>query len=228
MNKRIELLCAHSIIVCCVLLALGIFGIAGWLPPVRADMDAAALASMFEQDRMRIRIGMTVMGASAIFYWFFAAAVSTQLQRIEGEFHPLSRIQMISAAGTALAIMFLTFLGLAMAYRPGIEPTTLQLANDFFWFVFVGLWMPGVSQNLAIGVGILCDKRPEAERLYPRWVAFVNFWVAFLFIPGGYIAFFHSGPFSWHGIFGLWPVGFGFFLWAVVMWWHTVQAIKRA
>lgn len=86
--------------VCSVLPGLGIFGIAGWLPPVRADMDALSLAGMFQRDRLRIQLGMTVMGSSAMFYWFFAAAVSTQLQRIEGEFHPLTRIQMIAASGT--------------------------------------------------------------------------------------------------------------------------------
>jgi hypothetical protein len=227
-NKRIERLCAHSILVCAVLLATGIFGIAGWLPPVRADMNAQSLVELFQRDRLRIQLGMTVMGSSAMFYWFFAAAVSTQLQRIEGQYHPLSRIQMISAAGTALAIMFLTFLALAMCFRPNIEPTALQMANDLFWLIFVGLWMPGVSQNLAIGVGILSDKRLDAERIYPRWVAYVNFWVALSFVPGCYIAFFHQGPFSWHGILGLWLVATGFFLWVVVMWWSTVRAIEQA
>jgi hypothetical protein len=228
MNKRIELLCAHSIIVCSLLLGLGIFGIAGWLPPIRADLDANAIAELFREDRMRIRLGMTVMGASAMFYWFFAAAISSQLQRIEGEFHPLSRIQMVAASGTALAIMFLTFLALAMCMRTDIEPSALQLGNDLFWLIFVGLWMPGVAQNLAIGVGIMIDPRPPETRIYPRWVAYVNFWVAVLFLPGGYIAFFHSGPFAWSGLLGFWPVGLGFFAWAGVMWWATVRAIKRA
>ncbi len=228
MNKQIELLCAHSIIVCSVLLALGIFGIAGWLPPVSANLDADAIVELFRADRMRIRIGMTVMGSSAMFYWFFAAAISTQLQRIEGVFHPLSRIQMVAASGTALAIMFLTFLALAMCMRTDIDPSALQLGNDLFWLIFVGLWMPGVAQNLAIGVGILVDQRVGEERIYPRWVAYVNFWVAMLFLPGVYIAFFKSGPFAWSGLFGLWPVAFGFFVWAAVMWWATVRAIRRA
>jgi hypothetical protein len=30
---------------------------------------------------------------SAMFYWFFAAAIATQMQRIEGEHHPLTRIE---------------------------------------------------------------------------------------------------------------------------------------
>ena len=163
-----------------------------------------------------------------MFYWFFAAAIATQMQRIEGEHHPLTRIEMTSSNGTALALMFLTFLGLAMTFRPNIEPSTLQLANDFLWLVFVGLYMPGVAQNLSIGVCILQDQRPDDEKIYPRWVAFVNFWVAASFAPGLYIAFFHTGPFAWNGLLGFWPVAFGFFAWAGVMWWATVRAINRA
>ena len=228
MNKSIELLCAHSIIVCSVFLGLGLFGIAGWMPPLHADMDAQAVAAMFEHDRLRIQLGLTVFGFSAMFYWFFAAAIATQMQRIEGEYHPLTRIQMTSSNGTAMALMLLTFLGLTMCFRSNIEPTALQMVNDFWWLIFVGLWMPGVAQNLSIGFCILHDKRPDEEKIYPRWVAFVNFWVAVSFAPGAYIAFFHTGPFAWNGILGFWPVGIGFFGWAGVMWWATVRAIKRA
>jgi hypothetical protein len=228
MNKRIELACAHSIIACAAFLALGFFGIAGWLPPLPARLDAQAIAAMFDEHRLHIQIGLTVFGFSGMFYWFFAAAIATQMQRIEGEHHPLTRIQMAAANGTALAIMFLAFLGLAMCYRPHIEPTALQLANDFLWLVFVGLYMPGVAQNLAIGLSILHDQRPDAEKIYPRWLGFLNFWVAASFGPGLYIAFFHDGPFAWSGIFGFWPVAIGFFLWAATMWWATVRAIQRA
>ena len=227
MNKTVELLCAHSIIACSVFIGLGGFLVAGWLPPVHADLDAQAIVALFNQDRDRIRFGMTVFGFSAMFYWFFAAAIASQMQRIEGEYHPLTRIEMTSSNGTALALMLLAFIGLTMCYRENIEPTTLQFANDLWWLLFVGLWMPGVAQNISIGVCILQDKRPEAEKIYPRWVAFVNFWVAVSFAPGAYIAFFHTGPFSWHGILGFWPVGIGFFLWAGVMWWATVRAIKH-
>jgi hypothetical protein len=228
MNKPIELMCAHSILVCCFFLALGFFGVAGWMPLVSPQMDAESVAAMFRDNRLRIQVGLTLLGFSSMFYWAFAGAIATQMARIEGIHHPLTRIQMVAANGTAMAIMMLAFIGLAMAFRPDIEPTTMQLANDFLWLVFVGLYPPGVMQNLCIGFCILSDKREKEQKIYPRWVAFVNLWVAVLFLPGGYIAFFHSGPFAWNGILGFWPVGIGFFVWAGVMWWGTVRAIKRA
>jgi hypothetical protein len=226
MNKTLELMCAHSILVCCFFLALGFFGVAGWMPLVPPEMTADALSAMFEDDRMRIKFGATLLGFSSMFYWSFAAAVATQLKRIEGRHSPMTRLEMVASNGTAMAIMFLAFLILSMTYRPDIEPTALQLANDFMWLVFVGLYPPGVMQNLAIGFAILSDK--NEKKIYPRWVAFVNLWVAFLFLPGGYIAFFSEGPFSWDGILGFWPVGIGFFLWAVVMWYWTVKAIQSS
>jgi len=228
LNKSIERLCAHSILVCAVFLALGVFVVAGWLPPVAPSMEAQSIAALFEAHRFRIQVGMTMFGFSGMFYWSFAAAIATQMNRIEGPHHPLTRLQLLASNGTALAIMALAFLGLAMAYRPHIEPTTLQLANDVLWLVFVGLYPPGVMQNLAIGLCILSDKTEGEARVYPRWVGFVNLWVAASFAPGLYIAFFKSGPFAWNGLLGFWPVAVGFFVWAMVMWWTTVQAIRRA
>ena len=70
MNKSVELMCAHSILVCSFFLGLGLFGIVGWMPPLHADMDAQAVAAMFEQDRFRIQLGLTVFGFRAMFYWF--------------------------------------------------------------------------------------------------------------------------------------------------------------
>lgn len=230
MNKPIELLCTHSILICAACIGIGVFLVAGWLPAVPPSMDANAVAEMFASDRTRIMIGATIAGFGSMFYWSFAGAIATQMRRIEGEHHPLTRIQLLASNGTALALMFLAFLILAMAYRTGVEPTALQLMNDYFWLVFVGLYPPGVMQNVAIGLCILSDKKDDSdpEKVYPRWVGYANFWVAVLFIPGIYIVFFKSGPFAWHGIFGLWVVAAGFFFWVVVMWLHTVKAIRRA
>jgi hypothetical protein len=227
-NKSIEMLCAHSIIVCAAFLSLGMFVVAGWLPPVSPSLDAESVVAMFATHRLRIQIGMTLLGFSSMFYWSFAAAIATQMNRIEGEHHPLTRLQLLASNGTALAIMALAFLGLAMTFRPHIEPGTMQLANDLLWLVFVGLYPPGVMQNLAIGLCILNDKREGDSRVYPRWVGFVNLWVAASFGPGLYIVFFKSGPFAWNGLLGFWPVAVGFFVWASVMWWVTVRAIRRA
>jgi hypothetical protein len=226
MNKPIELAFAHSILLAGACIGIGIFLIAGWMPLIEPSMGPEALSELFERDRLRILVGITVYGVGGMFWWTFACTVATQMKRIEGEHYPLTRLQVVSSSGTALTIMFGTYLVLAMVYRPGIEPTALQMMNDFWWLTFVGIYGPGVVQNMAIGLCIVTDKNDT--KIYPRWVGFVNFWVAFLFVPGIYIAFFKDGPFAWDGILGFWVIAVGFFGWVVVMWWATVRAIKNA
>lgn len=228
MLKSVERACAHSMLICSAFILVGVFIVPGWLLVPAASMTAAEVAAMFEAKRTAIRAGMTLLGCGAMFYLFFAGTISSQIERMSPGHLLLSRIQMVMAFGTAFAVMLLTFLGLALSFRDTLEPSTLQFGFDLWWLLFAGLWMPGVGQNIAIAVATLTDPHPEAEAIYPRWVAYVNIWVALSFAPGLYIAFFTTGPFAWHGPFGLYLVAAGFFVWAVVMWSTTLNAIRRA
>lgn len=225
MNKSSQLLCAHSALFFAVLLGLGVFGVAGWLPPIEPSLTAADIQRMFVEDQTRIRIGVSLMALSSVLWWTFAAAISTQMKRIEGVHHPLAYVQLGCAAGTVLAIILPAYGWLALAYRPeNVSPETMQLVNDFCWLVFIGAYPPGLLQALVIGLCILGDK--GGKQVYPRWVGFANLWIAFLFLPGALLPFFQTGPFTWNGIIGFWIVAVAFFGWIVLMWWATVRAIK--
>lgn len=228
MIKTLEKMCAHSMLICAALIAIGALLIAGWLPPPAASMDAEAVHALFDSDRLAIRIGMTVMGAGGMFYIFFGSAISTQIERMSPRHGALSRIQFVMSAGTGLMITFLAFLGLALAYRDTLDAVTLQLGFDLWWLLFVGWYAPGVAQNLAIAGAVFADPAPADKKVFPQWVAYLNLWVAMSFTPGIYIAFFKSGPLAWHGILGLWIVGAGFFIWAIAMWKVVIRAIDRS
>jgi hypothetical protein len=206
-------------------MSIGIFGIAGWMPLIPPDMNAADLTAHFEQNRMKIRIGMSFLALSGAFWWTFSAAIAMQMKRIEGDKAPiLAWVQMASASGTVLIIMFAAYFWLVAAYREETPPSTIQMLNDFAWLTFVGFYPPGFIQNVSIGWCILTDK--NGNKVYPRWVGFANIWLAILFLPGALLPFFHSGPFSWNGIIGFWLVANAFFGWILMMWWMTVKAIK--
>jgi hypothetical protein len=87
-----------------------------------------------------------------------------------------------------------------IAFRPDRNPEITVTLNDIAWLLFMTPIAPFIIQNIAIGTAILKD---EAETL-PRWVGYMNFWVAVSFLPDVLAFFFHSGPFSWRGIFVFW------------------------
>ena len=47
----------------------------------------------------------------------------------------------------------------------------------------------------------------------PRWVAFLNFFVAFSFLPDPLAYFFKTGPFAWDGLLAWWVPVAAFFGW---------------
>jgi hypothetical protein len=225
-NIGSQLWCAHSGIAFLILMALGIFIVAGWLPVHQPGWTAEEITAIFQRDQISIRIGMTLLALAAPLAWSFAAAISAQLKRIEGAFHPLSTVQMASATGAVVPIIIPAYLWLAMAYRPELTPPgVMQIINDFCWFTFVGMFSPAVLQAAVIGACILSDKR--ADPVFPRWVGFANLWAAVLFLPGALLPFFKHGPFAWNGIIGFWLVAVAFFAWYILMWWSSVRAIKR-
>jgi hypothetical protein len=226
MNKTPQLVCAHSGLAFAVLMGIGIFAIAGWLPPHQPGWTADEIVRIFAQDRTRIRIGISVMALGSVLWWSFAAAIATQLKRIEGEHHPLAYTQLACAAGTVIAVLLPAYLWLALAFRPEAPaPETTQLFNDLAWLSFVGMYPPALLQNIVIGFCILSDRR--ADPVFPRWIGFVNFWLAICYTVGALIPFFKSGPFAWNGLFGFWVAAVSFFGWIALMWWATARAVRR-
>lgn len=53
--------------------------------------------------------------------------------------------------------------------------------------------------------------------MFPRWLGYLNFWCAFLFMPGGLVVFFKDGPFAWNGIIAWWLLLVAFGVWVVSM-----------
>lgn len=222
--KNFEKFCAHSILICAGLIALGPLLIVGWLPPSPAYLSAEELKIFFTENVWSIRIGMTLTGLSGMFYALNGSAISTLIKRMGPNHGAFARVQFFMAGGTALLISFLGFLGMALAFRDTIDPSTLRFGMDLWWLLFVGWYPPALFQYMCIAWAIF-DGKDNA--IFPRWVAYLNIWVAVSLAPGLYMGFFQEGPFAWHGIFGFWLVALGFFGWSVVMWRLTVRAIDK-
>jgi hypothetical protein len=228
MNRTSHLLCAHSGLAFAALVALGAFGVAGWFPPLSPALAAADVGQLFAAHRVRILIGMSILALGSVFYWPFSATIAAQLRRIEGAHPVLASTELASATGSVLAVLIPAYMWLALAFRPGAPgPDTLQALNDLAWISFIAMYPPALIQNVAIGACILGDR--QQPRIYPRWLGFLNYATAAVYLVGGvFVPFFRRGPFAWDGLIGFWLVAVAFFGWVILMWWATTKAIRLA
>ncbi|MET0658172.1 MAG: hypothetical protein ABW110_08465, partial [Steroidobacteraceae bacterium] len=132
----------------------------------------------------------------------FAAVVSYYLSRVEGGFGMLSGSALLGGAGNMVLTFYPAIWWLVAAYRPERPAEITFVFNDMAWLQFIG----GVSMYdalpLSIAVAAFCDKSPNP--IFPKWLGYFNLLVVVLLLPDQLLFFFHSGPFSWAGIFGLW------------------------
>src|SRR5690606_2035425 len=100
-----------------------------------------------------------------------------------------------------------------------------QLFYDFGWMFFDVTFMCSIIQNVALGVAIQRDRR--AVPLYPRWIAWLSYWVALSYVPLCLMPFFHKGPFAWQGLIAFWVVFVMFFVLIIVVTPATFKALRR-
>lgn len=217
-------LCAWGAIAALVLFFAAIV-ISGFFPPPSPSLSQEQVVAHYQQHQYRILAGMVLMLISGMFYAPLVGVISAQLKRIPGLTPALVHTQ--TSAGTAGITFFLVpaVLFLVTAYRPERAPELTYLMNDLAWIMLVIPWPTFFMQNLAIGVSILCDRRPQA--VFPRWLAYFNFWVALGFVPGALLPFFKHGPLAWNGLLVFWLAGSVFAVWFIVMTVSLLRAIKR-
>ena len=100
----------------------------------------------------------------------------------------------------------------------------MQFAADLAYFMPLFSWPIFSGWCFLIAVAVLTDD--TGNPVYPRWVGYVNIWAGLLYIPGGIILFFKTGPFAWDGILGLYIPFIAFFLWILVMTWAMIRNIN--
>lgn len=225
MNYKNEIVCAWSGWAYALLFVVGL-AVAGFIPPPSPYLDAEQIHAIYIDRPNMVRTGMLIALAGQGLYVTFTAVVTVHLRRIEGLQSPLSFAQLGLGVMTIFpALMTMMFQTIA-AFRPTTySPEISLLLSDMTWIPFVGAWFTGVPQWLLVGIIILQDKREHP--IFPRWLGYVNIWVAILSLPSTGLYFLKTGPFAWDGLFSFWMAGACFFGWVTVMAPYVVKAIKR-
>lgn len=225
MAKRIQLAAVWAGPVFFVLYVIAFVGIARFVPPLAPSWGPDKIAQVFTERAIPIRVGM-VLGliATTLLFPFFGV-ISIQIARIEKRMPILAVMQF---GGAVLLIVFFQICGMlwiTATFRSELDPSTIRMLDDLSWLTFVMVFPSYVLQLSCIALASFMDG--SARPLWPRWVAYLNLWIALSGAGGGIAAFFKHGPFAWNGLVGFYIPIAAFVIWIAVMTYYMHIGISR-
>jgi hypothetical protein len=224
MSTRIQLLCAWSGPAAAIVV-LGSWLLAGVLPmPLGSDSRVSDVVAFYATDTPRVVAGIVLSGIGFGLVFPLVAVIAVTMVRMEGRTPILAFLQLITGAATGVLLLIPMMLMAICGFRPDRNPEITVTLNDISWLMLITPVAPFMLQNIAIGAAILNDRR----HILPRWAGYLNFWIAFSFIPSALPYFFHSGPFAWRGIFVFWLALTTYCIYLVAMGLLTRRAIINA
>jgi len=186
----------------------------GMLPiPNGPTLPTAEVAAFFTDEPNRVMAGYVISSIGVVLAAPMFALISVHMLRIEGRRPVLAFTQLIVAAVTVFLNMFSMMMFAMAAFRADRNVDDIVLLNDMAWLLLFTAVCPFLIQNVAIGIAVLRDK----SGTFPRWVGFLNFWVAISFLPDVLPYFFKTGPFAWNGVLVFWLALTTYCLFLVVM-----------
>lgn len=223
MNKQVQMVSLWCGPVALGVFIIGFWVVAGFVPPPSPDNSAQETAEAFRNGQTRIQVGMLLTQIAAALTGPWVAVISVQMQRVEGRRAPLAYLQLGMGMLSILLFIFPAMAWEAAAFRADRDPELVHLMNDFAWLPFVGVFAIGSLQLLAVAGCAFMDDR---QLVFPRWIGWLNLFMAMGFGPVALIQFFKTGPFAWNGLISFWLPFSLFWLWFVVMFAVLHRAIR--
>ena len=222
MNLLDQRLCAWGGVFSAVFIGTGLL-LAGFVPPPAPSLSAEEIAALYRMNAGAIRAGMILALTGIAGYAALVGVISAQMRRMQCASRLPSYLQLAAGSIGILTVMFPLMIFGVTAFRPEREAAMTQLLNDLGWLIIIPAFPTFIAQFGGIACGILQDR--SASAVYPRWAAYLNVWVAILFIPGAFSYMFRTGPFAWNGLLAFWLAASAFFAWLITMTWLTLRAI---
>lgn len=225
MNPGIHRFCAWSGPLFMVLFSVAMFVAVPLIPPMPPTMAGPEVAQFFKEHSIGLRVASALMMYGCAFGWVWSACVALWTSRMEGSMPVLSVAQIPCGVFSFGGTYFTCIAWVSASFRPNHSEEVVHLMSDQGWLWIVMMGSCAVIQMIFIGLAVLGDK--SAEPIFPRWVGYFNIWVGVMQTPGVMVAFFHTGPFAWNGVFAFWMPFIAFSIWVFVNTWALLRAIKR-
>jgi hypothetical protein len=223
LDVRPQLWCAACGYVFPLLVLLALFG-TGVLPAQSPNHSATEIAAWYQDDTTLKLLGFAGGAVGLGLLGPLTVAITIQMFRIEGRSPAMALLNLAAGTFTWVLTIVPMIILCATAFRPDRNPEITQFGHDLGWIMFFMGFAPFAAQDVAIAVAILRDR--SRRPVFPRWLAWFNLWVGFLFIPAIVIPFFHVGPFTYRGVLAFWIPTLIYGLWAMVMAFYTRRAIR--
>lgn len=200
-------------------------------PPISPTASAEDVQQFLIDNREGILWAVVFMGLVAPLFYLFAVVTSLQMRRIEGGWGLLSMVQLTTAVVAPTGWVYPLAVLATAAYRANDEgrgeqnAELVRMLSDQYWLTYVGVAVIFVLNIASIGFAALVDRREKP--VFPRWFAYLNFFLAVLFLPGVFVYVFQTGPLAWNGLFALWVPACAFPVWKIIMIWGLLRAIKQ-
>lgn len=225
-NRLVLKVCAWTGPVFVVGFLIGFVPLAHFGPPPRPTATAADIAATYLDNLTGIRIGCLVMMVALALIAPWGVSIAAWTRRMERGV-PILTYGSIACIGAAIVIVeLIPMTWAAAAFRPDdVAPDITRAFNDFAWFLFLFTWPPFSIWCGLIAAAVFTDHNKSP--LFPRWIGYFNVWAALLFVPGGLMAFFKSGPFAFNGVVTFYIPLSVFLIWMIVMTWAVLRAGNR-
>ena len=208
-----------------------IFGLAwyfllGMVPTPRPTLTPLEVAAYYTEHASNIKLGAVIGSWTSAFMVPFSLVIAFQLARIEEGKPVWATLSLVSGALMSMFLVFPPIIWGVIAFEPTRPPEitsalnqlanlTLATTDQYYIFQMIAIWVVSIKA------------KPDPLSAFPRWLGYMNLWIAVIFEVGAVAFMFTTGPFAWQGLFVYWfPFTF-FFVWQITMYISMFGALRR-
>ncbi|MET0547620.1 MAG: hypothetical protein ABWZ40_15075 [Caulobacterales bacterium] len=222
MDERSEKICAWMVVPGMTFFGLAMIMGMKFIPPLSPQLNAEQITEIYRANALGMRAGAALMLFGGAFLMPFVASMYSAMTRMGGKPKALAATQLISGLLNYAPLYLCSMIFATASFRAERSPEITQALSDLGWFFLVMPTPAFLVQTFALGFAVLRDKSDNP--VFPRWVAYFNFWIGILSLPGVLISLFFTGPFAWDGILAFWLPLAVFGPWMIVMLWVVLKA----